>query len=589
MSDQGGRRGGWRIEFGPGGPGRPGGPRGPRTGGNDEGGDRPSWPQLGRRGRFVLIGALVVLLLLVLIFLRPLLHGPLMWVWRTPLPWMVAVLILIVGRLLSRRAPLTVADLQAGRDPRRGVWASSLGIAGIAFFILQALNPVLVQRSIAVNTEYTPIDDFPSTGIVRLVPRDVASRIMVSGFNSSTERLTDLAVINTKDGLKWSAIRSPQGVFRRYTSKSGGIELQDAQNPSRSLDQVDAEFKYAPGLAVFDALSWQLRERKLLADLAAPVGILDENDQPLILVPYISYKGFPIRRPVLGGAFVVHPDGRIEDLSPEEAARRPEIARSGRLYPDTLVRREHDAYALKGGIWNYLVLHKDQTQIVDTEQNRQPYLLQGPNGTTSWVSVAQPYGASSATNAIFLTDTTTGKTRLWKVAPRDALTGNVRAVDITESLAIPGVDFGSGGIANPGSGSFRAMEPRPVFVKGKLYFIVSVVPSTLTTVTKTVVVDAETNTAIEYFDTTTQGLQDTLDFLKNGPSGSTSPDGVPSTTPDQPADTPNATTPSATTPAGTTPPSRAELQRRVDQAIERQQQAIDELKALQRDLERATR
>lgn len=589
MSDPGGPRGGWRIEFGPGGPGGPRGPRRPRTGGDGGGDDGPSLPQLGRRGRWTLIAALVVVLLLVLIFLRPLLHAPLMWVWRAPLPWMVAAVVLIVGRLASRRAPLTVADLQAGRDPRRGVWAASLGAAGLTFFVLQALNPVLVQRSLAANTTYQPIDEFPSTGVVRLVPREVASRIMTSGFNSSTERLTDLSVINTKDGLKWSAIRSPQGVVRRYTGKSEGLELQDAQNPSRSLEQVDARFKYAPGLAIFDALNWQLRERKLLVDLARPVGILDDAGEPLILVPYITYKGFPIRRPQLGGAFVVHPSGRIEDLSPKEAARRPEIARSGRLYPDTLARRVHDAHALVGGIWNYLVLHKDQTQIIDTEQNRQPYLLQGPNGSTSWVSVAQPYGASSATTAIFLTDSTTGAVRLWKVGQRDALTGNTRAVDNTESLAIPGVDFGSGGLANPGSGSFRAMEPRPVFVKGKLYFIVSVVPSTLTTVTRTVVVDAQTNQPIEVFDTTTSGLRDTLNFLENGPSDASGSD-VPGTTPDQPSASPRpGGSASPTTPARTTPATREELQQRIDDAIERQQQSIEELRALQealRDVQR---
>ena len=539
-------------------------------------------PPFGRRARLIVAGALLIALVLVLIFLRPLLHGPLMWVWRAPLPWIVAGLILIVGRLLSRRARLTVADLQAGRDPRRGVWAGSLGIAALAFFMLQALNPVLVQRSLAAHTDYQRIEGLPSTGVVRLVPREVAAQILGTGFNSSIERLTDLAVINTPDGLRWSAIRTPQGIFRRYTEKSGGIVTQDAQTPQRKLSLLDAEFQYAPGLAIFDSLSWQLRERRLLADLQSPVGILDEQGKPLILVPYITYSGFLIRRPKLGGAFVVHPDGKIEDLSPSEAAARPEIARSGRLFPDTLARRIQDAYALKDGIWNYLVLHKDQTQIVDTEANRQPYLLQGPNGQTSWVSVAQPYGQSTATNAIFLTDSVTGATRVWKVAQRDALTGNARAVDITESQPIQGVDFGTGGVVNPTSGSFRAVEPRPVFIKGKLYFIVSVIPSTAQTVTRTVVVDAQTNEAIKVFTTDEAGLRETLDFLKNGPDGSTSESDVSGTTP---TPTPSATTPSSTTPTSTTPATKAELQKQVDRAIQRQQDALDELKALQRQLE----
>ncbi|MFT4036318.1 MAG: hypothetical protein QM679_12165 [Patulibacter sp.] len=576
MSDPRGRRGRWRIEFGSGGTQPPRGPRRP-TAGDDAG--RPRRPGFGRRSRLLVLAVLLVLLALTLLFLRPLLHGPLMLVWRAPLPWIVALGILAAGGIVGRRARLTVADLQAGRDPRSGVWAATLTLAGVSFCALQALNPVLVQRSLAAHTDYTAIDEFPHSGVVRLVPREVAGRVMVAGFNSSTERLTDLAVINTPDGLKWSAIRTPQGALRRYTEKSGGLELQSAEDPTRNVEQLDASFKYAPGLAVFDALNWKLRERRLLADVQAPVGILDSDGEPLVLVPYLTYTGFPIRRPQLGGAFVVHPSGQIEDLSPSEAARRPEIATSGRLFPDTLARRIQDAHALKGGIWNYLLLHKDQTQIVDTESNRQPYLLQGPGNSTSWVSVAQPHGASSATTAIFLTDSTTGATKLWKVAPRDALTGNARAIDIAEATPIAGIGFGTGGAANPTSGSYRAVEPRPVFVQGKLYFIVSVVPSTATTVTKTIVVDAQRNATAAVFDTTEEGLRDTLSFLENGLAGDAQDES------DDATDQPQATAGQPDeTPAATTPQSRAELQRQVTRALERQQQALEELKTLQQQL-----
>ena len=84
-------------------------------------------------------------------------------------------------------------------------------------------------------------------------------------------------------------------------------------------------------------------------------------------MPYLEYKGLLVRRPVLGGVFVVSPDGAIEDLEPEEAARRPELANSGRILPDTQARRIQDAYQYKGGLWNAWFVHEDQTQITDTE------------------------------------------------------------------------------------------------------------------------------------------------------------------------------------------------------------------------------
>lgn len=602
MSGPSDRRGGWRIEFGtpprrrPGAPGGPRGPRGPLRptggGGNGDGdGDGPLRPPLSPQARKIAWIALGIVLVLIAIFLRPLLHAPLMWVWRAPLPWIAALIVLGLGRLIGNRQKLTVADLQAGRYPGRGVWASSFAIAGLVFFVLQAVNPLLVQRSLAVHTEFVPVDGLPDTGVVRLVPREVAERVLTGSFNSSTERLDEPRVINTPEGLQWSSIRTPEGLVRRYTKKGGGLMIQDAQSLSRRFDQIDAEFKYAPGLAIFDSLTWQLRERKLLVDLADPVGILDAKGKPLILVPYVKYKGFPIRRPVLGGAFLVHPgsDGKVEDLSPEEAAKNPAIAASGRLVPDTLARREHDSYALRGGIWNYLFLHNDQTKIVDTELNRQPYLLQGNGGKNYWVSVAEPYGRAAATNAVFVTDSTTGKTSVWRVPGEEGLTGNARAIRVTQSEAIPGVNFGSGDARlGGGTGSHRAVEPRPVFVKGKLYFVVSVIPNNAESVTKTVVINATTNRVVRVFDTNIDGLNKTLEFLK---TGETDADGAATGTESDPATgSPDATTP--TTPSGGSSggsgsgrtPTQAELRERVDAAIERQAQVLEDLRSLQRDL-----
>ena len=577
-----------RAGGGRGGRGGAGGPlRRTGGGGNGDGdGEGPLRPPLSPRARQIAWIVLGVTLLLIAIFLRPLLHTPLMWIWRAPLPWIAAIVVLAIGRLVGNRQRLTVADLQAGRYPGRGVWASSFAIAGLVFFVLQAVNPLLVQRSMATHSEFVPVDQLPDTGVVRLVPREVAERVLTGSFNSSTERLDEPRVVNTADGLQWSSIRTPEGLVRRYTKKGGGLMLQNAQSLSRKFDQVNAEFRYAPGLAIFDALTWQLRERRLLVDLADPVGILDENGDPLILVPFIKYTGFPIRRPTLGGAFLVHPgpEGKIEELSPEEAAKRPVIANSGRLYPDTLARRVHDSYALRGGIWNFLFLHNNQTKIVDTELNRQPYLLQGPSGRNFWVSVAEPYGKAAATNAVFVTDSTTGVTSIWKVPGTEGLTGNARAVRVTQSVAIPGVTFRTSDPRLGASGSHRAVEPRPVFVKGELYFVVSVIPDNAESVTKTVIIDATNNTSVGVFDTNERGLRDTLNFLKNGPAAAAADDDAGG----------DADQPAATTPAGTTPdapakqgggrPSEEELRRRVDEAIERQSQVLEDLRDLRTDL-----
>ena len=219
---------------------------------------------------------------------------------------------------------------------------------------------------------------------------------------------------------------------------------------------------------------------------------------PRIVVPYLQYKGILVRRPVLGGVFVVAPGGAIEDLEPAEAARRPELAESGRVFPDSQARRLHDAYRYEGGLLNAWFVHENQTNITDTEVNRQPYLIdfEGSLGL-QWVTVAEPYGRAFAASAIFLTDAVTGRTRIYRVPRRTSLSGNRRAIQAVRAVSIPGIDFGN---ERGGSGNFQVVEPRPVFVKGRLVYLTSIIPNTANAVSKTVVVDAETNKLVAIFD-----------------------------------------------------------------------------------------
>ena len=425
------------------------------------------------------------------------------------------------------------------------------------------------------------------------MPREVAEVNASSAFNSPTETLTNFRIVNTDEGLVWTALRTPQGAFRIFSKKSQGIVELPAEQTARSLNYVDAELKYAPGLQITDNLRWRLLKERFLISLEEPVGI-ETPQGARILVPYLEYKGWLIRRPVLGGVFVVAPDGTIEDLEPEEAARRPELVATGRIFPDTQARRIQDAYQYKGGIWNAWFVHENQTRITDTETNRQPYLVDfGAAGLgNQWVTVAEPYGRAFAASAIFLTDATTGKTRIWRVPARTSLSGNRRALQAVRAVSIPGIDFGDGGPNATGSGNFRVVEPRPVFVKGRLVYLTSIIPKEANSVSKTVVVDAETNKLVAIFDNDRdpQAEAKTLRYIQTGEvpdedaaPGSTSDDAPATTTPGATTTTPSGTT----TPGTTTTPSGGSgtsVERRLDEVLRRQRELIDEIEKLRDDV-----
>ncbi len=555
-----------------------------------------------------LITAVVVLVVLWLV--RPTVHGLAMFVWTRPLVWLPPALVLLVGFGLlsaaSARPQRHRGIAPAGRatDPRldpvkrrrfnprmpsvpridpKTLLASpgTVVVLALAFLALMAGSIVvgpITASALYQDTRYADIPGLPAGGIVRVVPRDVAEQSALSGFNSPTERLSNFAIVRTPEGLEWTALRTPNGAVRTFTKKSQGLATLNAASSARQLDLTDAEFETAPGLRVTDSLRWRLLKRRFLVDLADPVAIRDERGRPRILVPYLSYKGLLVRRPRLGGVFLVSPNGDIEDLSPEEARRRPAIANSGRLFPPTLAREIQDAYAYKNGVWNKLFIHEEQTQISDTELNPQPYLVDFGARGAKWVTVAEPYGRAFAVNAIFLTDAATGATEIWRVPRDQSLSGNRRALQTVRSLTIPGVVFADDSVRGAGGGRFRVVEPRPVFANGNLVYLVSIIPEQANSISKTVVIDAAANKQVAIFDNDSdpQADEKIARYLTTGevpgeeaaqPPG----DGAPAPAPD-----------GAARPAGPT-----EVRRQLDRLIERQREVLREAEALRRALEQA--
>lgn len=541
--------------------------------------------------------ALVVLglVFLFLWWVRPVFHGFAMFFYTAPIVWFPPIAILIAGLAVRRyrRPKLSRRDFELlsggeGDGPRLGAgrYIPSVGVgvlaglAFVAFLFGAAFQGPLTSRAIYTNTDYASVASLPEGGLVRLVPQEVAVQIASSGFNSPTEKLTDFRSVVTPDGLAWTAFRTPDGAFRIFSKKSQGIVTLNAQSTERRVKTSDAELETAPGQLLTDNLRWRLLKRHYLIDLANPVGALDAEGKPIIIVPYISYKGWLIRRPVLGGVFVVHPDGEIEDLSPDEARKRAEITSTGRLFPDTLARRIQDAYAYKRGIWNRFFVHEEQTQISDTENNQQPYLIDFGERGAKWVTVAEPYGRAFAANAIFLTDAITGKTEIWRVSRNASLSGNRRAVQTVRSVSIPGVVFAGEGARGTG-GRFKVVEPRPVFVRGRLLYLLSIIPENGNSVSKSVVVDAARNKVVAIFDNDTDPAADqaTLDYLATGELDQGAQPGS--------ADEPATTAPTRDRQPATAPKKApGDIQERLDRLIQQQRETLRETEKLQQEIER---
>ena len=99
-------------------------------------------------------------------------------------------------------------------------------------------------------------------------------------------------------------------------------------------------------------------------------------------------------------------------------------------------------------------------EITDTESNPQPYLIDFGRRGSKWVTVAEPYGRAFAMNAIFLTDSVTGSTEVWRVPGNQSLNGNRRAIQTVRSVSIPGIVFSDDAVGTQ-DGSMPSPTARP--------------------------------------------------------------------------------------------------------------------------------
>ncbi len=221
------------------------------------------------------------------------------------------------------------------------------------------------------------------------------------------------------------------------------------------------------------------------------------GDAVIAIAPYLGYNGFPFRYPYLAGVLVYHADGELEDLSPEAAASRDELASSGRLFPEKLARAQAEALAAS---------EKFEGKIVDGDDNKQPYLTAISAERAVWVTVINEDSRNGAVKAVVLADSTTGQTDVWTPPPGSSLISTERAVNTARALPLQWEERR----CCDSDGNYQTVklrevvEPRLVFKAGKPYYLVSIVPTDELVLNReieyTLLLDATTGETIEQFD-----------------------------------------------------------------------------------------
>jgi hypothetical protein len=464
--------------------------------------------------------AFAVAVLAVLWIFRPWLHGPAMIVYRYPLvTWMPFVLFLAVtgaGYVIAAALGRLRTSTRNGRyyGPAQDefvAWPAAIGaiVAFCQFLVCVVFLSAWQGHAMYEASTYEQVSSLPAKTQPRLLPKAAASE-----YGDRNHLLNAHLVVNPATGeLTWSAEKPASGVFHSGASKSIAIQPLDRINGQMTVKPV--VFKPSVSKNGIGSIAWKAYKSHYFTTLTDKVIVPLADGTAVAILPYVGYKGFFVKRRYWKGVYVYHQDGSMEDLTPQEATARRELAASGRLYPEDLARDVAEAYGYKGGVANAIPSgsHDGQTQVQDpampygASDNPQPYLTNLGDGRISWVSVGHPVGDSNAINAVFLTDATTGKTQVWTPAAGQRLLSNQGAARLAHSLDLQWertTCCDSDGYSSTETIRWVS-EPRPVFNKGRFYYLVSIQtdPYLLPTrepVENTVLIDALDRRIVKVYD-----------------------------------------------------------------------------------------
>jgi hypothetical protein len=438
------------------------------------------------------------------------------FVWQYPmLSWLPLLALLVVGfvagsvRAMMRAGGKPAAT--AGPSPAEQVattpvaptptrtspigFAWGLGILAFIVVLLYGFWGVLISpKHMSIDeVEYTVVDELPLTTQPRLLPR--------SGVDDDPRfrDAKEIHLVRDPDSgeLQWTGAWQASSL----SGPSEGVAVRPLDDIVFQSEIVPAGFDTSPAGITPGAFKGKAKLKHPFSGIQYPVIVPTGGREAFAMAPYVGYSGFPFRHPELKGVLVYHQDGELEDLTPEEAAARPELAATGRIVPESVARAEAEAIADSDEF---------EGEIKDAEDNPQPYLTSIDADRTVWITVINDEGHLGGVKAIVMTDSSTGETEVW---PADRELVSTQAV-INEARALP-LKWEEERCCDSDGNSYtvtlrEVVEPRLAFKDGDAYYMVSVVPTDDLALSReveyTLLIDAESGKVLDQIDHVSGGV-----------------------------------------------------------------------------------
>ncbi len=449
-------------------------------------------------------------------------HVPVLFIWQHPmLSWLPLLTVIVAGIAIGTlrnavasgataavpkptEALAAAAASESGEAALPGTPRSKGGLgfafgagvlAGLAVLLIGLFFTLLAPPASGLSEiEYELVEDLPERTQPRLLPR--------AGVDDDPRfaetRETHLVRDPESGELMWSA----EWQAALLSGASQGVAVKPLDDVLSQSEIHKGGFEHSVSAISPSTLKGKAKLRHPFSRTQYPVLIPTGEREAIAIAPYMGYKGFPFRHPYLKGVLVYHQDGTLEDLSPEEAAARPELARSGRIFPEAVARSQAEALARSDEF---------EGDIVDGDGNPQPYLTAIDAERTVWVTIINEDGGSGLVKAVVLADSTTGETQVWRPGAGEQLVSTREALN--EAKALP-LRWEEQRCCDSDGHSYtvtlrEVVEPRLAFKDGEPYYLVSVVPTDELAISReiehTLIVDGRTGETIRRFDHVANG------------------------------------------------------------------------------------
>jgi hypothetical protein len=367
-------------------------------------------------------------------------------------------------------------------------------LAGLAVVLLGIWFTVISPRHIPLDDiDYKVVSELPQHTEPRLLPRSGVKDD--PAFRDSDE--IHLVRNPITGGLLWTG--EWQGSWTG--GESQGVSVKPLDDVISKSHILRAGFDHSVAGITPSTLKGKAKIDHPFSRIQYPVLVPNGQDEAFAMAPYVGYSGFPFSHPYLKGVLVYHQDGTIEDLTPDEAAARPELVRTGRIVPETVARSEADAIADDLG-----------GEINDAEDNKQPYLTSIDRDRTVWLTVIDSKSNSGGAKAIVLTDSSTNETEVWKAPPDHPLITTQEVIN--DARALP-LQWEEERCCDSDGDSYtvtlrEVVEPRLAFKDGQPYYMVTVVPTDDLALSReveyTLVIDAQTGKILAKYNHVEDGI-----------------------------------------------------------------------------------